>query len=337
MAETPRPNDLTIDELAKVYTGLADELVERESYTRTLGDRARILGFEDNFRSNHEVKISVLDVSQSGLLDYEGQYPQTKLKVTTKTYTMGKDRALRIMYDKLTERDNNVKGMSLSYAMNKIIRQKVVPEIDAYHFANIYSKISSPQDFSSATNMLDTIDGIIDNIFNSTGLNNEDFVLFVNSDVRKKIKQEIEAKQVRFEGTDINVNGYTFKVPSYEDIPIITIPKSRFYTKIKLYTETDYSSNQSQVGYAKDPSEGKDIAFLLLPRAAYLPLQKFEEMKIAPDSVTNTKDRNNSAALNIIYDGIYEDIMYKNLVFGMKMADEAVLKTGGEETEKGKK
>lgn len=317
--ETIRPDELTIDELAKVYTGLADELLEKESYTRTLGDRGRILAFEDNFRSNHEVKISVLDVSKSGLLAYEGRYPTTQLSVTTKTYTMGNDRALRIIYDKLKQNDNNVKGMSLEYAMNKIIRNRIVPEIDSYHFSKIFEKAESPSEFSNTTKVLEKIDEFADTIFNSSGLNNEDFILFVNSTVKSKIKKEIEAKQVRFDASSININGYSFDVPSYEGIPIVTIPKSRFYTKIKLYKEEDYVKDQTHVGYAK-AEDGSDIALLLLPRNAYLPLQKFEEMKIAPDSITNTRDRNNSAALNIIYDGLFDDIVYKNMVFGMKMS-----------------
>ena len=49
---------------------------------------------------------------------------------------------------------------------------------------------------------------------------------------------------------------------------------------------------------------------------------KFEEIKIAPDTVTNTLDRNNSAALNMIYDGLYDDILYPEMVYGMKMADD---------------
>ena len=53
MAEPKRPDELTIDELSKIYTGLADELLERESFSRILCDRQKILGFEDNFRRTH--------------------------------------------------------------------------------------------------------------------------------------------------------------------------------------------------------------------------------------------------------------------------------------------
>lgn len=319
--EYKRPDEFTIDELAKFYTGLADGLVERESFTRTLGDRAKILKFEDNFKNNHEVKISELDITKTGFMNYNGKYPLNKLSTTTKTYTMGNDRALRIIYDKLKETDRNVTGMSLTYAMNKIIRKKAVPEVDAYNFAKIYQQIKSPEDFTNSTSVLDSIDEILSDIFNDSGLANEDLILFINTDVNKKIKKEIEAKKTNFIASEITVNGYKFRVPSYEDIPIIMIPKSRFYTKIKLYTEAEFIANENHIGYAKDPTAGKDIAFLLLPRDAYLPLNKFEEMKIAPDTVTNTLDRNNSAALNMIYDGLYDDIVYPNMVYGMKMAD----------------
>lgn len=322
MAEIKRPDELTIDELSKIYTGLADELLERESFSRILGDRAKILGFENNFRTTHEVKVSVLDVSKTGFLDYNGHYPVNKLSTTIKTYKMGNDRALKIIYDKLKEADKSVMGMSLTYALNKITRNKAVPEVDAYNFAKIYQQIEAPTDFSAkTTKMLDTIDGIVDEIFDKNGIPNDQLVLFVNTKVGRKIKQELEAKKVYFSASEITANGYKFNVPTYEDIPIIQIPKSRFYTKLKLYKEDEYETADTKVGYAKDETEGKDIAFLLLPRDAYLPLMKFEEIKIAPDSVTNTLDRNNSAALNMIYDGIYDDILYPKMVYGMKMAD----------------
>lgn len=322
MAEPKRPDELTIAELSKVYTGLADELLERESFSRILGDRNKILGFENNFRTTHEVKVSVLDVSKTGFLDYNGHYPVNKLSTTIKTYKMGNDRALKIIYDKLKETDKSVMGMSLTYALNKITRNKAVPEVDAYNFAKIYQQIETPQDFSSkTTKMLDTIDGIVDEIFDKNGIPNDQLVLFVNTKVGRKIKQELEAKKVYFNASEITANGYKFNVPTYEDIPIIQIPKSRFYTKLKLYTEAEYETADTKVGYAKDETEGKDIAFLLLPRDAYLPLMKFEEIKIAPDTITNTLDRNNSAALNMIYDGIYDDILYPKMVYGMKMTD----------------
>lgn len=322
MAEPIRPDELTIAELSKVYTGLADELLERESFSRILGDRAKILGFENNFKTTHEVKISVLDISKTGFLDYNGHYPVNKLSTTTKTYKMGNDRALKIIYDKLKESDKSVLGMSLTYAMNKITRNKAVPEVDAYNFAKIYQQIKSPTDFTKTTKMLDTIDSIVDAIFDKNGIPNDQLVLFVNTTVGRKIKQELADKKVYFSASEITANGYKFNVPTYEDIPIIQIPKSRFYTKLKLYQESEYETTDTNVGYAKDPTAGKDIAFLLLPRDAYLPLMKFEEIKIAPDSVTNTLDRNNSAALNMIYDGLYDDILYPDMVYGMKMADD---------------
>ena len=236
---------------------------------------------------------------------------------------MGNDRALKIIYDKLKETDKSVMGMSLTYALNKITRNKAVPEVDAYNFAKIYQQIETPQDFSSkTTKMLDTIDGIVDEIFDKNGIPNDQLVLFVNTKVGRKIKQELEAKKVYFNASEITANGYKFNVPTYEDIPIIQIPKSRFYTKLKLYTEAEYETADTKVGYAKDETDGQDIAFLLLPRDAYLPLMKFEEIKIAPDTVTNTLDRNDSAALNMIYDGLYDDILYPEMVYGMKMADD---------------
>lgn len=322
MAEPKRPDELTISELSKIYTGLADELLERESFSRILGDRQKILGFEDNFRRTHEVKVSVLDVSKTGFLNYNGHYPVNKLSTTTKTYKMENDRALKIIYDKLKENDDSVRGMSLSYALNKITRNKAVPEVDAYAFAKIYQQIKTPADFTKTTKVLDTIDGIVDEIFDKNGIANDQLVLFVNTTVGRKIKQELADKKVYFNASEITANGYKFNVPTYEDIPIIQIPKSRFYTKLKLYTEEEYTTSDANVGYAKAPTDGKDIAFLLLPRDAYLPLMKFEEIKIAPDTVTNTLDRNNSAALNMIYDGLYDDILYPKMVYGMKMADD---------------
>ena len=148
--------------------------------------------------------------------------------------------------------DEETLGMAFGAVTGNFMRDWVIPEMDAYRF----SKYASASGVLTTTEANLTKDDIIDAIdegvkeMDGNEVPAENRILFVNSDLKKALNQALNRQW----GSETSVNTI---LNGYNDMQIVYVPKSRFYTQIDLKDGT------SEFGYAKNAS-AKAINFMIV-------------------------------------------------------------------------
>ena len=166
-------------------------------------------------------------------------------------------------------------GVAFGKLSSEFIRNKVVPEVDAFRFAT-YAGISG---ISKATA------GTI-----STG--NDALTALVTA-ISKMDDDEVSAERRYLFITPtlynlvLNVDTTKSKEVLSRFAGVITVPQSRFYTAIDLNDGT--TSGEEAGGYAK-ASAGKDINFMIIQKDALLQYPKHIVNKIITPEANQTSD-----------------------------------------------
>ena len=300
---------LTTSEYSTVLKGEGQEVMEREPLTAMLGNPTMISRENESIANYKEIKKYVMDYSKIGLLDYDGEYPEGSLTGQWQTHMLEYDRALKFSFDKIDSRFGSpCSGVSVGSIMGSIQRNKVIPEVDATNIERCFNVIETAKlkPSPTAVNILSEIEKAINEIC-ELGLDESALQLFMNYETRQMLIECIGTKNSQYIA-DLNFvayNGVSYTLPSINGVAIQVMPKNRFYTKVKRFIKADYITNPLNNGYAK-ADDGKDIAWMIVPKNYATPVSILTDLKIKLDNVENTKNRNNEAAYNIVFDCIIE-------------------------------
>lgn len=234
------------------------------------------------------IKINKLDMD--GLGDYSRQtgYPAGSIISEWETHEFTNDRGRRFNLDKMDNLENL--GMAFLNMAGQFMKQKVVPEKDAYTFA----KIAGTSGIEGTTGTLSTsgTKAAIEAGLTTLAENEVDegnMVLFITPTVKGYLENEIPRS------LSSGVTEYGQKIEYYNDIPLITVPQTRFYNAIDLYDGT--TSGEKTGGYRKHVStgasgdaNGTDINFILMDRAAALSIAKNNVAQIFAPEVNQLHD-----------------------------------------------
>ena len=234
------------------------------------------------------IKINKLDMD--GLGDYSRQtgYPAGSIISEWETHEFTNDRGRRFNLDKMDNLENL--GMAFLNMAGQFMKQKVVPEKDAYTFA----KIAGTSGIEGTTGTLSTsgTKAAIEAGLTTLAENEVDegnMVLFITPTVKGYLENEIPRS------LSSGVTEYGQKIEYYNDIPLITVPQTRFYNAIDLYDGT--TSGETTGGYRKHVStgatgdaNGTDINFILMDRAAALSIAKNNVAQIFAPEVNQLHD-----------------------------------------------
>lgn len=246
---------------AQKFLPIIDDIYKLQSVTEGLDAQTKV-----DFTGSNEVKV--LKVSTTGLGDYSrtNGYPKGGVTATWETMKLTEERGKELSVDRMD--DEETLGMVFGKITGTFIRDHVAPEIDAYRFA----KYAGADGISKATPGTLTKSDIIDAIDEAVRQMDADEVptagrrLYVSSDLKPVLNQALS----RHYGSDNTVNT---TLSGYNDMPIIYVPKTRFYTSITLEDGT------SNWGY-KPATAGKAINFMLLYPEAVLQVKKLALPKI---------------------------------------------------------
>lgn len=258
-------------EYAKKFVPIIDSIYKEDSITNGLDAATR-----PDFSGVNEVKV--LKVSTTGLGDYsrETGYPKGDVTAAWETLKLTEERGKEISIDRIDNEETL--GLTFGTVTGDFMRLHVIPELDAYRFA----KYAGTTGISKATAATLTKDTILEAIDEAARQMDEDEVpmsgrrLYINSD----LKPIMNSALTRQWGSDNTVNTV---LAGYNDMPIVWVPKSRFYTKITL---NDGSTNW---GYAK-ASDAADINFMVIYPAAVLQVVKFSLPKVFDPDTNQDKD-----------------------------------------------
>lgn len=234
------------------------------------------------------IKINKLDMD--GLGDYSRQdgYPVGSIVSDWETHEFENDRGRRFNLDKMDNLENL--GMAFLNMAGQFMKQKVIPEKDAYTFA----KIAGTAGIEGTTGSLTSSNTkqAIETALATLGENEVDegnMVLFVTPTVKGNLEAQINRSLAS------GVTEYGQKIEYFNDIPLITVPQTRFYNGIDLLDGT--SSGETAGGYKKHTSTGAsgdanavDVNFILMDRAAAISIAKNNVAQIFAPEVNQLHD-----------------------------------------------
>ena len=174
-------------------------------------------------------------------------------------------------------------GMAFGGLLNEVERLQVVPEVDAFRFAQYAAGAStsttatgSIASGSAAIAAIDAATVAMDN----AEVPYEGRILFVSPSMYGYIKAGVTRMVMN---RDDNIN---YNVDMYNDMRVITVPQSRFVTAIDLAAPTTASATS---GYTK-ASTAADINFMIIHPTAVLQVMKHYAPKIFSPAVVQDAD-----------------------------------------------
>lgn len=209
-------------EYAKKFLPIIDDIYKASAITEGIDT-----GTKADFTGVNEVKV--LKVSTTGLGDYSRTdgYPKGDITASWETLQLAEERGKELSIDRMD--DEETLGMVFGTVTGQFMRDWVIPELDAYRFA----KYASTSGITTTTAAVLTKDSILAAIDEAVRQMDEDEVpaegrrLYVNSDLKPILNSALNRQW----GSDGTVNTV---LAGYNNMPIIYVPKSRFYTGITL-------------------------------------------------------------------------------------------------------
>lgn len=225
--------------------------------------------------------VKIAKMALVGLGDYNKStgFPTGDITLEWETHQFTNDRGRRFSIDRMDDQESF--GLVAARMVGMFLREQVVPEVDAYRF----SKIASTSGVLNATATLDseTVKSAVDKAIVALEENEVDdsrLVLFMTPTVAQLLSDNIIRTTINGEKNVDNI------VQSYNGIPIIRVPQTRFYKGITL----DAGSSTTTGGYSKTSSTGADINFILMDRNAVLNVTKLNVGKLFTPDQNQTKD-----------------------------------------------
>lgn len=199
--------------------------------------------------------------------------------------------------------DEETLGQAFGMAMNEFIRLHVAPEVDAYRFAKYAGTTGISTTAGAALTTGAAVLAAIDEATRTLDGNEvpDDRILYVSTALKPLLMGAI-SREWGSEGAVSRVlNGYN-------DMPIVYVPQSRFYTAVTLNSGTE---NTPAWGYTK-AAGAADINFMMISRSAVLQATKMALPKIFTPDENQSKD-----AWKFQYRLYHDAMVYENKVNGI--------------------
>lgn len=261
--------------LAQRYDRFLDEIYTTESRTAildTVSERVQFTGA-------NTVNLFTLSTVGMGNYDRNAGFVPGDVNGSWQPYVLETDRGRSYMVDVL-DNDESL-GMAFGGLLGTVERQHIIPEVDAYRFAQYASGADASQvvtgTISSGAAAVAAIDAATVALDNSE-VPYENRILFVNPAFYGLIKAGI----TRFvENRDRNID---YNVNMYNDMRVITVPQVRFNTAITLNAPT---ASNAAGGYT---ASGDDINFMIVHPSAIMQVMKHYVPRIFSPEVNQEAD-----------------------------------------------
>lgn len=234
------------------------------------------------------IKINKLNMDGLGNYSRQDGYPVGSIVSDWETHEFENDRGRRFNLDKMDNLENL--GMAFLNMAGQFMKQKVIPEKDAYTFAKIAgtSGIEGTSGSLTSANTKQAIETALATL-GENEVDEGNMVLFITPTVKGNLEAQINRSLAS------GVTEYGQKIEYFNNIPLITVPQTRFYNGIDLLDGT--STGETAGGYKKHTSTGatgdadaKNINFLLLDKNAVLSIAKNNVAQIFAPEVNQLHD-----------------------------------------------
>ena len=277
--------------LVKKYVDKLDDVYKLASLTDVLESDATTTRQGTN---TNEIVIPKIDMD--GLADYSrsGGYVDGDDKLTWETVKFDYDRGRAFSVDAMDNEETI--GISSGMLSSRFVRNKVVPEMDAYRFA----KYAGKSGITVKSEALTTGDGVCsaittaNNVLDEAEVDSENRILFITPTLHNAI---------------IALDTYKSKAMLEGFSAVVKVPQTRFYTAIDLL---DGTTEGEEIGGYKKATAGKNINFMIIEKSAVLQFTKHVVNKvIAPE------DNQSADAWKFFYRAYGLTDVYENRVKGI--------------------
>jgi len=284
--------------LAEKFQPILDEVYKRESLTARLDGQTKPV----DFAGANVVKIFKTSIIGLGTYSRATGYPAGDVTGTWETMTLSTSRGRAFSIDRMDDEESL--GMAFGTLANEFIRTGVAPEVDAYRFAKYasWSGISTVAEAALADGaaVLAAFDAAMLTM-DEDQVPSDGRLLYVSSTINGLLKTAVTRSLA-------NENAADRRVKMLDNVEIIPVPQSRFYTQVTL----NAGATGSAGGYVKTASTGRDINFMLLHPSAILQATKHAALKIF------SPEENQAADAWLLQYRLYHDaFVYENKVDGV--------------------
>lgn len=267
--------------LASRYLPILDEVYKDASKTAILdaieGERVRFIGAKT---------VNLFSTSMNGLGNYSRNqgFVTGDVTGTWEQYQLSQDRGRSFMVD-VMDNDESM-GMAFGTLAGEFIRTKEVPELDAYRFAKYASTsgvtVATPVDITGSVDGVALLD-TADQEMSDDEVPKDGRIMFVSEKFYKNIKEHI----TRFVAN--SDNGINRTIEMFDNMPVVRVPKGRFYTKITL--NDGLTGGQTAGGYSV-PTDGTayEINFMIVHPSAIMQVTKHVVPRIFSPEVNQVAD-----------------------------------------------
>jgi hypothetical protein len=225
--------------------------------------------------------VLIAETAMSGLGDYSRAdgFVSGDLTLTWKPYTFEYDRGRTFQIDAMD--DAETMGLAFGSLASEFMRVKVTPEIDAVRFAKYASNagetVAATLTNKTAVSAIATAEVAMEE--KEVALAN--CVLFMTPTVHGYVKDDTE----HFQRTLVPSENPNRNFGSFDEMPIVKVPQTRFYTEVKL----NDGKTEAAGGYAK-AENAKDINFMIVDRAAVVQLIKHGKIRVFDPDTNQSAD-----------------------------------------------
>lgn len=271
-------NSLT---LAEKYLKILDAKMVKDSTTSILeASNEMTKGFDE------AGTIKIMSMIVKGLGNYtkdggSSSFPAGGITTTWESYTIDNDRAQSFTVDAVDDEESM--NMVFVNAVKLFMDEWVIPEIDATRYATMASlagtSVEETKDETTILLSLDTATQTLD----EENVPSDGRVLFVNNEYYKYLKNNNKiTRNVSVEGDGaktINRN-----IEMFDDMKIIKVPQSRFYTAIDLEDGTG-----DVWGYSKG-ALGRNINFIMAHPSYTTAITRHVTPRVFPARINQDSD-----------------------------------------------
>lgn len=225
-------------------------------------------------------------MSTDGLGDYDRANGYTNGAITFEyeTVTLTQDRSRSFLLDAMDVDETNFVA-SASMVMSEFQRTKVIPEIDAYRYSALASKLIAANKATyaytpTAATIMATLKTQIDAIKDVTG--DIPLVVSISRTVLSLLEQGTRLEKVQFTSGDIAT-----EVSSLDGTPLLPVPSARLKT---AYVFNDGATAGQTVGGFTPAASALDINWIITPASGPIAISKTDKPKIINPEVNQDAD-----------------------------------------------
>ena len=268
-------------EKAQKFLPILDEIYAADSLTAILEQPGT------EFVGTNKIRYPKITLDGAANYDRETGYVQGAVNVEYEEHTLAHDRGRKFRIDIV---DNDEAAFDLYRSlMTEYVRTKEIPELDAARFARMASATGVKTVSADLTEEMDALKlwDACEEYLHDAEVKFENMVLYVSSAFYRAMKVSPQlSRRLDVSTNNGNVNRGITMLDG--QIPVIVVPKGRFYDAIDMLDGT--SSGETAGGFAPITGTSHAINFLAAPKQYCKAVTKRRAEKVVLPEVNQSAD-----------------------------------------------